>query len=189
MRSLLIFARGNTCILYGTISSIWQKECEISGNIFNPKEKAFVERSIHVFWDKPEQIKSLTLGCKVSLECTVKDIGLLTILEGGYTSASLFAIGKRMKYSGVYDYPATETSKESNVFLATVTDIKSAKTSEGEAVTNLTVSYRWFYKNFEKSIAVFNSNQSFELEKQYVFVCGSQNESQSYIARRIYECD
>lgn len=189
MKSLIVFSRDNICILYGKVTELWQKECILTGPIYNPADETFHARSIHVFWDKPEQIKSLTLGCRVAIECSVKNIGLLTILEGGYTEASLFATGKKLRFGGTFSYPATDVKKEANVFIGTITDLKFTRTKDGDMVENIVIAYKWFGKTFKKNIAVFDSSEPFEHEQQYIFVCGPQTVSKSYIASRIYECE
>lgn len=188
MKSLIVFSRDNICILYGKVTKLWKQECFLSGQIYCPAERTFYEREIHVFWDKPEQTKSLTIGSYVAIECSVKNLGILTILEGGYTNAPLFAVGKKIRFGGTFNYPATDTKKEVNVIIGTITDTKFTKTEDGEIIENIVVAYKWFGKTFEKNLAVFNPSESFEHEKQYIFVCGPQTLSKSYIAKRIYEC-
>jgi hypothetical protein len=188
MKSLIVFSRDDRCILYGKVVEIWQKDITIVGPIYCPVDKTFHEREIHVFWSKEEEIKSLTLGSYVAIECEVKSIGLETIIEGGYTKANLCAGGKILRYSGKFHYPATSTMREVNVFIGTIIDVKFTKTNDGDMVENITIAYKWFGKTFKKNIAFFNASKPFEHEKQYVFVCGGLTASKSYVAYRIYEC-
>lgn len=189
MKSLFVFSRDDTCILYGKVTELWKKECVLTGPVFNPADQTFHTRIVRVFWEKPEQIKALTLGCYVAIECSVKNIGLLTVLEGGYTEASFFATGKKLRFGGRFSYPATDYKKEVNVFIGSIIDLKYTKTRDGDIVENISIAYKWFGKTFKKNIAVFDSAEPFEHEKQYIFVCGAQTVSKSYIASRIYECE
>ena len=192
MSQLIVFARPGAALVSGFVKEISKNMAVIENNLWLPVSKKSERRRIRISFDN-DQIEKMRLAKEAFIFATVSDAdpALNIVLTGGETSDTTYnAHGYTVRFNGAFKFSATDTQKETNVFVGKVSDIKR-NNYNNMACSTFKVNYMARKEPVSLNIGAWNRPAEQIKEGKFAIVCEAPQKTSfglQYLARRVVSC-